>query len=105
MNDDSVEAARRSLDPERLLPGEDLTSSDREDAAHWVQVYRELRDTKKTLAADLATALDGAGEVARAELEAVDMVLIRTQLDRFERRFMYWSSREQELNGVKPRRS
>ena len=28
MNDDPVEAARRSLDPERRLPGENLDSTD-----------------------------------------------------------------------------
>jgi hypothetical protein len=33
------------------------------------------------------------------------MVLIRTQLDRFERRFVFWSGREQELNGVRLRQS
>jgi hypothetical protein len=60
-------------------------------------VYRELRDTKRTLAADLAAALEGATAAARQELESVDMVLIRYQLDRFDRRFNYWSDRQREL--------
>jgi CBS-domain-containing membrane protein len=46
------------------------------------------------LAEDLTAALARTGEVARAELESVDAVLIRTQLQRFERRFQYWSERE-----------
>jgi hypothetical protein len=98
MTEDSIEAARRSLDPERLLPGEDPATDDPADVASWVQVYRELRDTKKTLAADLAAALVSASEAARAELESVDMVLIRVQLDRFDRRYHYWSERERELS-------
>jgi hypothetical protein len=98
-----MEAARRSLDPERLLPGENPDSPDPADAAHWVQVYHELKETKKTLAADLASALEGASQVARAELESVDMVLIRVQLDRFDRRFRYWSERERELSGAPAR--
>lgn len=84
----------RSLDPERLLPGEDPESIKREEAARWAQVYRELMETKRMLAEDLTAALARTGEVARAELESVDAVLIRTQLQRFERRFQYWSERE-----------
>jgi hypothetical protein len=95
MTDDSLEAARRSLDPERLLPGEDLGSADPADAARWVTIYRELRATKQTLADDLSAALKTASQTARDELETVDMVLIRVQLDRFDRRFRYWSEREQ----------
>jgi hypothetical protein len=98
MSDDTLEAARRSLDPDRLLPGEHPDTSDQADAAHWVQVYSELRDTKRTLAADLSAALEGATDAARTELESVDMVLIRHQMDRFDRRFHYWSERERELS-------
>ncbi|MBJ7601254.1 hypothetical protein [Candidatus Nephthysia bennettiae] len=98
MTDDSMEAARRSLDPERLLPGEDLASNDPADVARWVTIYRELKETKQTLADDLAAALETASQAARAELESVDMVLISVQLDRFERRFTYWSDRERELS-------
>jgi hypothetical protein len=39
-----------------------------------------------------------AGAPARAELESIDVVMIRFQLQRFERRFKYWS--ERELSGV-----
>jgi hypothetical protein len=101
MTDDPREAARRSLDPDRLLPGENPDSHEQEDAAHWVRVYRELMETKQTLAADLAIALERSGEAARAELESVDMVLIRFQLQRFERRFAYWSERERVLSGAR----
>jgi hypothetical protein len=83
------------------LPGENPDSREQEDAAHWVQVYRELMETKQTLAADLAIALERSGEAARAELESVDMVLIRFQLQRFERRFAHWSERERELSGAR----
>jgi hypothetical protein len=100
MTDDSLEAARRSLDPERLLPGEDLDSADPADAARWVTIYRELRETKQTLADDLSAALETASQPARAELESVDMVLISVQLDRFDRRFTYWSARQRELSAM-----
>jgi hypothetical protein len=100
MTDDPQEAARRSLGPERLLPGENPRSREHEDAVHWAQVYRELMETKQTLATDLAAALERTGKAASAELKSVDMVLIRFQLQRFERRFKYWSELERELNSA-----
>jgi hypothetical protein len=100
MNNDPVEAARRSLDPERRLPGENLDSTDPEDAAHWVGVYRELKETKQSLAKQLEAGLKGASGAARAELESVDAVLIRVQLDRFQRRLEYWSERERDLRAA-----
>jgi hypothetical protein len=103
MTDDSMEAARRSLDPERLLPGEDLESGNPADAARWVGIYRELKNTKQLLANDLSAALERASQPARAELESVDMVLIRVQLDRFRRRLAFWSDRERELGSMAAR--
>jgi hypothetical protein len=97
---DPVEAARRSLDPERLLPGENLQSLELDDAAHWVRVYGELMETKQTLADRLQAALGEVGGEAHAELESVDMVLIKVQLDRFQRRFQYWSARQRELESA-----
>jgi hypothetical protein len=97
MTDDPQEAARRSLDPERLLPGEDLQSSEANDAAHWARIYRELMETKQSLADRLEAALREVSGEARAELESVDVVLIKVQLDRFQRRFLYWSARQREL--------
>jgi hypothetical protein len=55
------------------------------------------------LAADLAAALEHTGEAASAELRSVDMVLIRHQLERFERRAKYWYARVGELNGSRLR--
>jgi hypothetical protein len=103
MTGDAREAARRSLDPDRLLPGENPESREQEDAAHWVRVYQELKETKETLAADLTAALERSGEAARAELESVDVVLIQFQLQRFRRRLRYWSERQRELSSVSAR--
>jgi hypothetical protein len=100
MTDDPREAARRSLDPERLLPGEEWDSSDRQTAARWAHVYRELMETKQMMAANLTAAVDRVSLTARAELKSVDLVLIRFQLERFERRYKYWSERERELTGA-----
>ena len=97
MSDDAAEAARRSTDPQRQLPGENLDSMNPDDAAHWVGVYRELMETKQTLSDALGASLAEVSSEAREELESVDLVLIRVQLDRFQSRFRYWSERQREL--------
>jgi hypothetical protein len=56
---------------ERMLPGRSPQSREHEDAARWTQLYRELMETKQTLAAYLAAAFEPAGEAARAELKSV----------------------------------
>jgi hypothetical protein len=105
MTNDPQEAARRSLDPERLLPGEDLRSLEPDDAAHWARIYRELMEAKQAMADGLEASLREVGDEAHAELESVDMVLIKVQLDRFQRRFRYWSGRQRELQAAAQRES
>jgi hypothetical protein len=53
---------------------------------------------KRALVAQLRTEMENASEPASTELGSVDMVLIRNQMARFERRLEYWSNREQELS-------
>src|SRR2546429_9623897 len=42
-------AAEEASDPDRLLPGEDPTATDPDNARVWVQAYTELLDYKRTL--------------------------------------------------------
>jgi hypothetical protein len=68
--------------PSAGYPARTLDSADPEDAAHWAGVYRELKEAKQSLARQLEAGLKEASGAARAELESVDVVLIRFQLDR-----------------------
>lgn len=93
-------AALRSVDQERLLPGEDrdLRSADPRDAAHWVAVYAELLDFKRELLGDLGERLRTASDAARSEMDN-DMVILVAEAGRLQRRHDHWTARSRELAG------
>lgn len=103
-DDDLQEAARRSIDSDRVVPGQGLNSIDGEAAAHWAQIYRELMETRHLLSDHLRAVLEPTGTPAPEASPSVDTALMRLQLGHFERRFKYWSERERELNGLATRR-
>ena len=91
-------AAERSVDTEGLLEGEAPSSELVEDAEHWISVYRELIAYKHSL---LGTSADEIADFehseARGEAQAVDHVILRTELDRFRGRLAFWRERLEEL--------
>lgn len=97
MDQDGIEApyerARETVNPDRLLPGEELAMDGGADALRWARIYRELIATKEALAACIATGLAGRSPEARRELEEFDLTIIRAQQERFRRRLSYWEAR------------
>ena len=102
MDDDEElrRAAMRSVDQERVLPGEerDLRSSSAEDAAHWVAVYAELLSFKRELLRDLEKRLRGVTDSVRPELDN-DLVILVAEESRLARRHLLWTTRMRELAG------
>lgn len=96
MNDEE-EAALDQVEEGRLLPGEPPDSVHPDDALHWAQVYRELRAFKDETIAKVLEELLKLGDVARNEVESTDLVVLRSERDRFERRAEFWRSRYREL--------
>lgn len=92
------DAAARSVDDDALLEGEDPTSDLVEDAEHWVEVYGELIGYKRTLLGTSAEEIaDFEHHESRGEVREVDVVILRTELDRFRRRLAFWLDRLEEL--------
>jgi hypothetical protein len=91
------EAAKDQVDESRLLPGEDLRTSHPEDALHWVQVYRELIEFKNRALDRIAIDAVGLGDVARQEVESTDLVVLKAERDRIQRRAELWRDRYREL--------
>jgi hypothetical protein len=85
--------ARETVDPDRLLPGEEMSDSSPEAVARWIGIYQELLAAKQALIDSLAERLPGRFEEARMELENFDLAIIQTQVARFRRRLAYWQSR------------
>ena len=100
MNPDALDAAKKSLDQNRLLPAEDPDTALAEDAEHWVRVYEELVSGKREILHVLKEKGRSFSIEARAELDQTDSVLLQEELDRFEQRLSFWRARHRELAAV-----
>lgn len=87
------ERARETVNPDRLLPGEDLAMGTGTDARHWARIYRELIAAKDALTACISGDLETRSPEARRELEEFDLTIIKAQQERFVRRLAYWETR------------
>jgi len=86
-----------SIDPDRTLPGE--STSEPQDAAHWVSVYSDLLETKRQLIANLREMMERQSQDVQDELERADVRLLELQIQRFEHRLAIWRAK---LDGQQP---
>jgi hypothetical protein len=93
MSDPEEEATRRALDAQRLLPGEDPGTNERDQFAHWVDVYTRLRETKLQLIANLEELMERQPPAVRDELDRSDLQILERQVERFERRLAFWKEK------------
>ena len=96
--------ARKAVDGSRVLDGEDLESTEFDDAVHWHRVYGELIAFKERLLSDMAQGLPQLPEEAAGEVKTVDMAITRQQLERYQIRRGFWKERL-ELNGERSKAS
>jgi hypothetical protein len=93
-------AADRAVSDERLLPGEDPSSRYPEDATHWITVYSELLAFKQEI---LRQSTDRAAVMipaARREVETTDLIVLRAEEARLERRLGFWQQRLADSGGT-----
>lgn len=93
MADEEAEVRRASIDPNRLLPGEDPTHSMPGDPEHWIAVYTQLLETKHQLVQNLRDMMERQSDAARDELERGDIQMLELQIERFEQRLQVWRSK------------
>jgi len=90
-------AAKEQVDDGRLLPGEHPSAGHPDDALHWALVYRELVEFKNLAIDRLLIDTVGLREEARQEIESTDLVVLRAERDRMQRRAESWRDRYREL--------
>ena len=94
-----MRAAEEAADLDRLLPGEDPKSEQRDDAEHWRQVYQELLEFKREL---LKSTYERLAEMnlddARAEVRNTDQLVLEAENERFDRRLAFWEKRCEEIS-------
>jgi hypothetical protein len=102
MDANALDAAKKSVDQERLLPAEDPDTSLVEDAEHWVRVYDELVSGKREILRVVREKVGNVSADARREINQTDSVILEEELERFERRLSFWRARHRELSTVEP---
>ncbi len=93
------EAADKSVNPDRLLPGEDSTATEVEDTAHWIAVYAELVLFKERLVDQAHQGiLQVTDDAARTEIATTDLIVLSAERDRLVRRLDFWKQRQKQLS-------
>src|SRR2546421_3898159 len=88
-----------ATDAKRLLPGEEPSSDLLADAKHWIDVYGQLRATKRQLITNLKDLMEHQSQEAQDELQRADVRVLELQVERFERRLAFWQAKLAEHNG------
>ena len=94
--DKSIKAGYENADPERTLPGEVLSTVYIDDVEHWISVYRELLDFKRSV---VNANREKIAEipVLEAELGIIDIPFLETEIARLSERLRLWETRRREL--------
>jgi hypothetical protein len=95
-----TESALAQVERDRLLEGEDPTSTYLEDASHWIAVYSELLLFKERLVDAAEQSMRNMTEPpARNEAAQVDLPVLLAQRTRLRQRLDFWKERSRELSG------
>jgi len=86
-------AARRAVDPSRLIEGEDLELPQPADARQWVTVYSELLTFKQKMLDHMYHDLQELSWPASREVRETDVPLIEGEQIRYQRRLRFWQAR------------
>ena len=86
--------------PDRLLEGEDPATIYRQDARHWIAVYRQMISFKDELLRRMRAQVDTLPAAGRRDVMENDVAVIELQLTRYQRRIEFWFDRQWELEGL-----
>jgi hypothetical protein len=91
------QAALDQVQPDRLLAGEDEGTRHIDDAVHWVKVYTELLEFKRSVLATTEKHVVTMDPDASAEVQQTDLVALSAEALRFERRLVFWRTKIKSL--------
>ena len=83
----------------RPLEGEDIETTDWEEARHWISIYGDLLEFKRGLLERIRSDLTRLPTVARRAAE-VDLRIIEDQMEGYRKRFELWNRRIRDLDGL-----
>jgi DNA-binding response OmpR family regulator len=85
---------------ERLLEGENPSTTYQQDARHWIAVYRQMISFKDELLARIRAQVLTLLPAARRDVIDNDVSLLEVQRSRYQRRIEFWYARQWELEGL-----
>jgi len=85
---------------ERLLEGEDPSTMHRQDARHWIAVYRQMISFKDELLRRIRAQVRTLPAAGRRDVIDNDVSILELQLSRYQRRIEFWYARQWELEGL-----
>jgi hypothetical protein len=91
-------AALKQVQPDRLLAGENEDSVHLDDAIHWVKVYSELLEFKRSVLATTEKHVVTMDPDAGTEVQQTDLKALHAEAMRFERRLVFWRTRTAALD-------
>ena len=85
-------ALARLSDRDRLLDREDPSTTEPEEAAHWLAVYQELLAFKEQVLAATESGVQALPATALSEAE-IDLTLLKSERKRLHERYLFWRGR------------
>lgn len=85
---------------DRLLEGENPTTMFKQDARHWIAVYRQMISFKDGLLGRIQAHVNMLPPAGRRDVIENDVGILILQLSRYQRRLEFWYSRQWELEGL-----
>lgn len=98
-NGGAEQAALEEVAPDRLLAGEEEDTRHLDDAIHWIKVYTELLEFKRSVLATTEESVETMDPDASREVTETDLKALLAEALRFERRLTFWRARAVELQG------
>jgi DNA-binding response OmpR family regulator len=85
---------------ERLLEGENPSTTHKQDARHWIAVYRQMISFKDDLLARIRVEVRTLPTAGRRDVMDNDVGILELQMGRYQRRIEFWYARRWELEGL-----
>src|SRR5215472_4609127 len=98
---EAMDAARKAVDANRLLPGEDPESMITDDVHHWIAVYSELLAAKQRILGATLDAMQKTDEAAARQELTTDRTVLTAEVERFQRRLAFWTDRDSETRNAR----
>jgi DNA-binding response OmpR family regulator len=88
------------IQTDKLLEGENPSTTYNQDARHWIAVYRQMIAFKDQLLGRMRAQVEALPAAARQDVIDNDVRVLQMQMNRYLRRIDFWYTRQWELEGL-----